>query len=469
MDSNDLKAMFAGIDEASKDILLRLLKPKLVKVVTGLNNYLAQTKRPKTDICPPIELVMAAVRECGGLMKARVVLLGQDPYTKANEAMGLSFSVPRGIKVPPSLINIYKCLLHCGLITAIPSHGDLTAWARQGVLLLNCALTTIRGQPNAHAAIWKPYTDALLSALSDMPHRLVFILLGAFAQDKARFIDATKHTVLTWGHPSPLNSANYRDSNDNFLYCDVFTRTNEALASEDEAPIDWDNDHVEFDGESVSNAVQVTHDAVVGLAPPTVKMTISEFGYNDPLPTTLSTLWVFTDGASRANGKANCQSSWGVYLTDGLMCGCASGVVVEVAVSGKVYKSSNNRGELTAIYAAMSYIAASTSADTSTAINGGLMFDDIIIVSDSMYCIDALDKWITGWLADPTGISLRSKKNIDLILPMRQLLVDLRAKWPVQFVHCRSHRPEPQEMESQEWFLWRGNDLADKLAARELI
>ncbi len=480
MDSNDLRSMFADVDDASKDILLRRLKPELVKVVTAISNYLMRTGRPKTDICPPIELVMAAVRECGGLTNARVVLLGQDPYTKAGEAMGLSFSVPRGVNVPPSLTNIYKCLLHCGLITSIPPHGDLTTWARQGVLLLNCALTTMRGQSNAHADIWKHYTDGLLRALSDMQHRIVFILLGAFAQGKAHLIDSTKHVILTWGHPSPLNTANRHESDKrNFMYCDVFTRTNEALAGE--SPINWDNDCVNYDG-ALTGRITLLNASMAGTGeqatapsdsaaetkPPAISMTLREFGYNDPLPTTLSTLWVFTDGASKANGRSDCRSSWGVYLTDGLICGCAKGVVAEATVAGKVYKSSNNRGELTAIYAARSYIAA-IPTDEPLSPNTGLVFDEVVIVSDSMYCIDTLSKWVVGWLADPVGKDLNSKKNIDLIVPMHRLLMDLRAKWPVQFVHCRSHQTEPQVVESHEWFLWKGNDLADKLATAALM
>jgi uracil-DNA glycosylase len=401
---------------------------------------------------------MNMFRECP-LDKVSVVLIGQDPYIRPGQAQGLSFSVPTGLTVPPSLRKMYECLIHWGLITAAPAHGNLVGWARQGVLMLNCALTTVMGVSNAHAAVWADYTSALIRELMMGPPR-VFILLGAFAQGKVS-IDTTGrsiHTVLTWGHPSPLNSANKTDNPNNFKYCDVFTRTNDALIARGVAPINWNPD-----GDAmcivnvptiVSPPVTVPSISPVSAPPVSAPPSARELALDDPPPTTTDTLWVFTDGGSKGNGKLNCNASWGFYVTDGCSCADARGLVDELVIPGKVYKSSNNRGELTAIYNALQYVVSNQAAYS---------FDRILIVSDSEYSIKCLDLWSPKWFADPVLHNLAEKMNVDIIRPARAILEQLREARPVTFRHVRSHKAAPADTESADWFIWKCNDIVDKL------
>jgi uracil-DNA glycosylase len=163
----------------------------------------------------------------------KVVILGQDPYHNPGQAMGLSFSVPDGIKIPPSLSNIFK-ELKADTGTSIPPTGNLTPWAQQGVLLLNAVLTVRENEPASHSKIgWMNFTDDVIKHLSDQKSRLVFILWGNFAIQKQILIDATKHKILKAAHPSPLSAYN------GFFGCKHFSATNQFLTQEKKDPIDW--------------------------------------------------------------------------------------------------------------------------------------------------------------------------------------------------------------------------------------
>lgn len=163
----------------------------------------------------------------------KVVILGQDPYHNPGQAMGLSFSVPDGIKIPPSLSNIFK-ELKADTGTSIPSTGNLTPWAQQGVLLLNAVLTVRENEPASHSKIgWMNFTDDVIKHLSDQKSRLVFILWGNFAIQKQILIDATKHKILKAAHPSPLSAYN------GFFGCKHFSATNDYLVSHNKTPINW--------------------------------------------------------------------------------------------------------------------------------------------------------------------------------------------------------------------------------------
>ncbi|TAD82971.1 MAG: uracil-DNA glycosylase [Bacteroidetes bacterium] len=165
--------------------------------------------------------------------QVKVVLLGQDPYHGPGQAMGLSFSVPQGVAIPPSLQNIYKELRH-DVGMAIPKHGNLTPWAQQGVLLLNAALTVKANLANSHAQIgWHQFTNAVISTLSQQQTGLVFLLWGSFAQAKQVLIDQSKHFVLKAPHPSPLSA------HKGFLGCGHFSKTNQLLMQVGKNPIDW--------------------------------------------------------------------------------------------------------------------------------------------------------------------------------------------------------------------------------------
>lgn len=166
--------------------------------------------------------------------RVKVVILGQDPYHEPGQAMGLCFSVPQGIQVPPSLVNIIT-EINADLGTNIPKTcGDLSGWAEQGVLLLNATLTVRAHQAGSHQRHgWETFTDAAISALSQQRSGLVFLLWGSYAIAKKSLIDTTKHHVLTAPHPSPLSA--YRG----FFGCRHFSQTNSLLASHGLPPIDW--------------------------------------------------------------------------------------------------------------------------------------------------------------------------------------------------------------------------------------
>ena len=163
----------------------------------------------------------------------KVVLLGQDPYHNQGQAMGLSFSVPKGMDKPPSLVNIFKELkAETGM--EIPSHGDLTGWAKQGVLLLNTVLTVREHQANSHRGKgWESFTDCIIKKISDKKQNVVFLLWGANARSKVALIDKSKHLVLECAHPSPLSAYN------GFFGCGHFNKTNEYLVYHGKEPIDW--------------------------------------------------------------------------------------------------------------------------------------------------------------------------------------------------------------------------------------
>lgn len=160
----------------------------------------------KNGLCfPPAKLVFNAFDLCP-FDKVKVVILGQDPYHEQGQAMGLSFSVPEGIMLPPSLQNIYK-EIQSDLGKPIPTSGDLTRWAKQGVLLLNATLTVRAHAANSHQALgWQNFTDAAIAALSNHREHVVFMLWGGFARSKKRLIDANRHFIIESVHPSPLSA-----------------------------------------------------------------------------------------------------------------------------------------------------------------------------------------------------------------------------------------------------------------------
>ena len=165
--------------------------------------------------------------------KVKVVILGQDPYHNPGQAHGLSFSVPEGTPLPPSLQNIYKEIAD-DIGGTPPASGDLTHWANQGVLLLNAALTVRQNEPASHAKIgWTAFTDAVITTLSEQREGLIFLLWGKFAQDKQQLIDETRHVVLKAARPSPLSA--YKG----FLGCKHFSKVNEILVARGQSPIQW--------------------------------------------------------------------------------------------------------------------------------------------------------------------------------------------------------------------------------------
>ncbi|WP_411993421.1 uracil-DNA glycosylase [Agarivorans sp. DSG3-1] len=184
-------------------------------------------------IYPPESQVFAAFDACH-LDQLKVVILGQDPYHGKGQAHGLSFSVAEGLKIPPSLRNIYKELAADIIGFEIPQHGNLSAWANQGVLLLNTVLTVEQAKAHSHAKFgWETFTDAVIKQISQQCQGVVFLLWGAHAQKKGKVIDTTKHHVLSAVHPSPLSAHR------GFLGCGHFSKTNQLLTQQNKQPINW--------------------------------------------------------------------------------------------------------------------------------------------------------------------------------------------------------------------------------------
>lgn len=198
-----------------------------------LKEFLTQEKAAGKTIYPKGAEIFNAL-ENTGFHDVKVVILGQDPYHGPNQAHGLSFSVRKGIALPPSLVNIYKEIEQdCGV--KMPPHGELTEWAKQGVLLLNATLTVQQANAGSHQNKgWEEFTDAVIRALNDHHEHIVFMLWGSYAQKKGAFIDRQKHCVLQGPHPSPLSA--YRG----FFGCKHFSQANAYLIAHGREPITWD-------------------------------------------------------------------------------------------------------------------------------------------------------------------------------------------------------------------------------------
>jgi uracil-DNA glycosylase len=196
-----------------------------------LKKFLVSEKNNSKVIYPPGTRIFSAFDHTS-FDKVKVVLLGQDPYHGTGQAHGLSFSVPDGVKPPPSLMNMFK-ELNADLGIPIPKKGNLEKWADQGVLLLNATLTVQANTAGSHQGKgWEKFTDAVIKTISDKKEGVVFLLWGNFAKKKAELIDTNKHFILTAAHPSPLAGGA-------FFGCRHFSKTNELLIQQGLEPIDW--------------------------------------------------------------------------------------------------------------------------------------------------------------------------------------------------------------------------------------
>ena len=198
----------------------------------ALKAFLRTEKQAGATIYPPGKLIFNAF-DTTPFDQVRVVILGQDPYHGPGQAHGLSFSVPQGIAVPPSLRNMYQELQQ-DVGIQIPTHGNLEGWAKQGVLLLNSLLTVRASQPGSHKGQgWEEFTTAAIAALNQQREGIVFMLWGKYAMEKGAFIDPKKHLVLTAAHPSPFSAHR------GFFGCQHFSRANAYLQQQGLAPINW--------------------------------------------------------------------------------------------------------------------------------------------------------------------------------------------------------------------------------------
>jgi uracil-DNA glycosylase len=198
-----------------------------------IKKFLTEEKK-KYRVFPPGQLIFNAFN-LTPFDKVKVVIIGQDPYHGYGQAHGLCFSVPKGVAKPPSLQNIFKELKE-DLNINTPEHGDLTGWAKQGVFLLNAILTVRENTPESHRNIgWENFTNAAIKNLSEKKSHLVFMLWGAYAQEKEKLIDNTKHLILKAAHPSPFSA------NRGFFGCHHFSKANQYLLANGIEPIKWED------------------------------------------------------------------------------------------------------------------------------------------------------------------------------------------------------------------------------------
>lgn len=222
--------MAVQLEKSWKNILEQQFEQDYMK---NLKAFLLKEKQEGHVIYPPSDCIFNAFNHTP-FDKVKVVIIGQDPYHGPNQAHGLSFSVQKGVRTPPSLLNIYKELKSDIPGFIIPNHGDLTKWADEGVLLLNATLTVRAGQPGSHQKKgWERFTDEAIKKLSEKREGLVFLLWGKFAQSKSTFIDNEKHHILMAPHPSPLAQG--------FKGCRHFSKTNELLKKNGLTEINWQN------------------------------------------------------------------------------------------------------------------------------------------------------------------------------------------------------------------------------------
>jgi uracil-DNA glycosylase len=221
--------MNVQIEASWKEVLQEEFdKPYFENIV----RFLKSEKEKGKIIYPPGSLLFHAFNTTP-FSSLKLVILGQDPYHNPHQAHGLSFSVPNGVPPPPSLVNIYK-EIQADLGLPLPSSGNLSQWATQGVLLLNAALTVEANQPMSHSKIgWHLFTDAVINIISEKKERVVFLLWGAFAKSKQVLINQDKHLLLTAAHPSPLSAYN------GFFGCKHFSKANHWLQTNGISPIDW--------------------------------------------------------------------------------------------------------------------------------------------------------------------------------------------------------------------------------------
>ena len=220
--------MQVRIDESWREVLQTEFDKPYFELLT---DFVRRAYR-STQCFPPAGQIFRAFDLCP-FDKVRVVIIGQDPYHDVNQAHGLCFSVQDGVKIPPSLENIYK-ELNRDLGKPIPTNGNLTHWAEQGVLLLNATLTVEAHKAGSHQGKgWEELTDAAIMALNQKREKIVFMLWGSYAQRKGQYIDRRKHLVLTAVHPSPLSA--YRG----FIGCGHFSQANNFLIQHGQSPINW--------------------------------------------------------------------------------------------------------------------------------------------------------------------------------------------------------------------------------------
>lgn len=395
--SIDISVVTSGISEQ----WLQILKP-------GLESVLSKVDKPFT---PPEEYILEFAR-LTDYDNIKICIIGQDPYPKAGDAHGLAFSCLTGI--PVSLRNIYKCLFKSGLIKAIPDSGNLEYWAKQGVLLINTALTTRIGVPNYHTDIWSDYMISVIKKISKEKN-IIFFLWGANAKELRQYINKTR-TVMEWVHPASRSIAT-----DSFVDCPHFADANKMLISSGQDPIDWN------------------------ICPLPSKIE-RELGYKPGMQV------VFTDGSCYPN-KAGPTSRAGYAIAFAL--GSLKDTIIYGSLDTSKEFATNQRAEGMAILKTLEFLNSRLDSWTT-----------LVIISDSDFWIKMFLVYMKAW-AKKDGF--QEKKNPDLTIPMWNLYYMLtnELEKEIIFRHMKSHNKDgwgSYAEDSFEKFCYINNEYVDQLA-----
>ncbi len=494
-----IKEIFKGLKPSWKKLFLspefKTILNKCFKklnadlIQKGVTAELIQENGIESYIRPVPSKILYAFKQFE-VSETRVIVIGQDPYTKVDEAEGLSFSVPVGTKIPPSLRTIYQALESQKLITKIPNHGNLVSWARQGVLLLNRYLTrtpTIELDDTGTAYIknnggstknnmhpfWTDFTNAVVKYISDVNPDIILLLWGKKAEEVceavAEKVAAESIDIQIWGHPSPLNTTS------NFGKCPHFKYVNEKLKEKNMPEIDWNIPDVHIKGTK-----KQTPDAKVAIIEELV----------------VAKIVVFTDGGCPKNGKKDAKAVYAAYFpktfnekANGVIGEYSGNVPDKEATSATVFdgpktKPTNNRGELLGIIAAFTVIL--------TEYNKTKIKRPILLVTDSEICMGTINAWIWDWVKKQKDFS--HKSNPDLIRVLYNQLLALRETVPTDkllqssakdcknnaamdlewggltVIHQNSHlaKKDIPERGTIEYELYNGNQRADDLCNAQL-
>ena len=223
------------VELLQNNFIWNIILTDLIKKYDIQNKLIKENEKYNSElnILPKPELVFNAFNYFD-LKDLKVIIIGQDPYINENQAMGLSFSIPRGVKLPPSLRNIYKCIENTCNVSMDYSNGDLTDWAKQGVLLLNKTLTVFEKLSNSHKRVWKGFTNDIIDYISSNTEGIIFVLWGNDAKSLKKIINLKKHHILEHTHPSPL-------ARKPFINCNHFVQINDILKKNNKKIIDWCN------------------------------------------------------------------------------------------------------------------------------------------------------------------------------------------------------------------------------------
>lgn len=435
--SIDKMDMFDGIS----DDWIELLDNGLDGVILNINN---DNLINDGVIVPAVEDIFAFAR-LTTLSDIKIIIIGQDPYPNKN-ANGLAFSCNNII--PGSLKNIYKCLIKSKLMKGMPKHGNLSKWAEQGVLLLNCSLTTVEGKSNAHSSYWDTYIDKLIINIMKSlrnTREIIFMLWGNAAKNKVYILEDSDIPCMYMeqSHPSPAASKSFED-------CRHFIDANTILGN----PIDWDL--YVADKPELKEA-----NAAVAVAAAATKEVEREANVTEPRE-----LMVFTDGSAYpTRACADARAGYGILFRDAFdekesknksnisTKSQLSGTRVIAHLANDKHFATNQRAEGMAIY------------DSLKILRDNDEWTKCTIITDSQFWIDMITKYMPSW--NKKGLDFESKKNSDITKKLFKLFSKLTTARPIELLHVRSHNKSglrSSSVDSFDYFCYMNNNLVDRYA-----